>query len=54
MLFNPRLETLNLNILYTYSINEALLKALLYLFVYKKLITKNFGISKVLNIGLKL
>jgi len=54
MLFNPRLETLNLNISYTYFINKALLKALLYLFIYKELITKNFNISEVLNIELKL
>jgi len=54
MLFNLRLETLNSNILYTYFIDEALLKALLYLFVYKELITKNFDISKVLNVELKL
>jgi len=54
MLFNPRLETLNLNISYTYSIDEALLKALLYLFVYKGLITKNSDISEVLNVELKL
>jgi len=54
MLFNSRLETLNLNISYTYFIDEALLKALLYFFIYKELITKNFDISKVLNIKLKL
>jgi len=54
MLFNPRLETLNPNILYTYFINEALSKALSYLFVYKRLIIKNFDISKVLNVELKL
>jgi len=54
MLFNPRLETLNSNILYTYFIDEALLKALLYLFVYKGLVTKNFGILEVLNVELKL
>jgi len=54
MLFNLRLETLNLNILYIYSIDKVLLKALLYLFIYKKLITKNFNILKILNIELKL
>jgi len=54
MLFNLRLETLNPNISYTCSINEALLKALLYLFIYKGLITKNFDISEVLNVELKL
>jgi len=54
MLFNSRLETLNLNISYTYFIDEALLKALSYLFIYKGLITKNFGVSKVLNVELKL
>jgi len=54
MLFNPRLETLNSNISYTCFIDEALLKALSYLFVYKELITKNSGVSEVLNVELKL
>jgi len=54
MLFNPRLETLNSNVSYTYSIDKALSKALSYLFVYKGLITKNFGVSEVLNVELKL
>jgi len=54
MLFNSRLETLNLNISYTYSIDKVLLKALLYLFVYKRSIIKNFNILKVLNVELKL
>jgi len=54
MLFNSKLETLNSNISYTYFINEALLKALSYLFIYKRLITKNSSILKVLNVELKL
>jgi len=54
MLFNLKLETLNSNISYTYFIDKALLKALSYLFIYKRLITKNSDILKMLNIELKL
>jgi len=54
MLFDPRLETLNSNISCTCSIDKALLKALSCLFVCKGLITKNFGVSEVLNVELKL